>query len=66
MRRKGVDATIREFRCPICEKKFVPAPYHSYKMRGGRLVCSYSCTLRAEREREEKKRRRGEKKCLKI
>ena len=66
MSRKTLDSTLREISCPVCGRGFIPAPYHLYKMRGGRLVCSYSCMLRSEREREENKRRRGDKKCLKI
>lgn len=44
-------------KCPICSKKFVPAPFHIYKTRrGGRLVCTYSCMLESERRREEKRK----------
>lgn len=40
--------------CPICEKRFVPAVYHSYRIgcKSGqnRLVCSYTCMRDYERK----------------
>lgn len=51
--------------CPICGKKFIPAPYHVYRIRNksGRVcvrVCSWTCLCaenrRIEAERAEKKR----------
>lgn len=44
--------------CPICKKKFAPAPSHYYKISYERLVCSYSCMRVWEREQEAKRRRR--------
>lgn len=32
--------------CPICKKRFLPAPYHAWTIRdrdGEKLVCSYTC-----------------------
>ena len=41
----------RERICPMCGKVFLKAPYHSYRMyHSRRLVCTYSCALRSERE----------------
>ena len=44
---------IKEYICPVCGKIFVPAPFHSYKVQDMNcryyLVCSYSCTRRAEK-----------------
>lgn len=50
--------------CPICNKRFVPAPEHAYKIGSGykdvrkdkyanniRLVCSYSCMRKWEIEK---------------
>lgn len=34
---------IQEKTCPICNKRFVPAPMHIYKIKYGKLVCSYKC-----------------------
>lgn len=55
--------TCRVLICPICGKEYLPAPMHVYKMptKNGRLVCSYSCALKAEREHEEKRMKRGSK-----
>jgi hypothetical protein len=41
---------IREAVCPICNKKYVPAPFHAYKdYKKQRLVCSWSCAVESER-----------------
>lgn len=37
--------------CPVCGKKFIPAPYHVYKLWNevsghNILVCSYTCSLK--------------------
>lgn len=52
--------------CPVCKKEFHPAPLHVYKRLGrhsnSELVCSYSCVLQAERERELKRRMRASEK----
>ena len=56
--------------CPICGKKFVPAPEHAWKIGSyntytaesddGRRkhVCSYSCMRKWEKEQEEKLKNR--------
>ena len=36
--------------CPVCGKKYIPAPYHLYKISQGKsgssvMVCSYACSL---------------------
>ena len=40
-----------ESKCPICEKKFFPAPYHAYHdaRNKGRYVCSYKCVCESKR-----------------
>lgn len=35
--------------CPICNRAFIPAPLHMYKIKYGRLVCSYSCKMEYEK-----------------
>lgn len=45
---KMKDASIT---CPVCGKRFLPAPLHSYKhYKTKAKVCTYSCSLRSERE----------------
>ena len=43
-------------KCPVCEKMFKPAPEHAYKIgkKSTRLVCSYSCARKWEKEKTEK------------
>ena len=37
--------------CPVCGKRFIPAPYHVYKdKRKEKYVCSYPCSLESERQ----------------
>ena len=37
--------------CPVCGKRFLPAVQHSYKhYKTKAKVCTYSCSLRSERE----------------
>lgn len=44
-------------RCPICDKEFIPAPYHAYKIYKKLptgsvtkvLVCSWSCLQTSRR-----------------
>lgn len=37
--------------CPVCGKRFVPAVEHIYRTGDkSRLVCTYTCALRSERE----------------
>lgn len=45
--------------CPVCGKKFLPAPEHAWKIgyeseaeRNQNLVCTYSCMRKWEKERE--------------
>ena len=49
--------------CPICGKTYVPAPLHVYKMpyRNTR-VCSYHCSMEAERRYEAGKKKPGRRK----
>ena len=45
-----------ELKCPICGKKFVPAPEHIYRDKrvwNGRFVCSYGCVIKSERMKGE-------------
>lgn len=45
-------------RCPVCDKEFIPAPYHTYKIgrsKRPRYVCSYSCLRKYQLEKEAKK-----------
>lgn len=48
-------------KCPICAKEFVPAPEHAWKIgtdKQNRLVCSYTCMRKWERENYGEKRRK--------
>lgn len=47
--------------CPICKRKFAPAPSHYWKINYDRLVCSYSCMRAWERVQEANRRRRYKK-----
>ena len=41
--------------CPVCGKPYVPAPFHSYKAiinYRQQKVCSYTCMMKAVRQRE--------------
>lgn len=41
---------IIEATCPICGKKFIPAPLHVYRdKRSMKRVCSWSCVCESER-----------------
>lgn len=44
-----------ERKCPVCGKTFFPFPEHVYKdaRDKSRNVCSWSCTLKSERLKEE-------------
>lgn len=33
--------------CPVCKKKFYPAPQHIYKNKKGAKVCSYTCARKS-------------------
>lgn len=39
-------------KCPVCGKKFLPAPLHAYKINDRRLVCSWSCVCEYRRRKE--------------
>ena len=41
--------------CPICGKKFVPAPFHAWKISGDILVCTYSCMRKYEKSHAPKR-----------
>lgn len=48
-------------KCPICGKEFLPAGLHSYKIGTNtkpKLVCTYTCQRKWEREQEEKDKRK--------
>lgn len=54
----------RPIECPICGKKFIPAPEHYWKIGNYKLntrtddVCSYSCMRKWEKEQEAKLKKR--------
>ena len=39
--------------CPVCGKNFIPAIQHIYRVKG-KLVCTWTCMLKAEGEQEKK------------
>lgn len=41
--------------CPVCKKKFVPAPEHAWKIKYDTLVCSYTCMRAVEKGAKAKK-----------
>lgn len=45
---------VVEKKCPVCGKIYCPAPLHVYKANK-RMVCSYSCVRKYEREKENEK-----------
>jgi DNA repair exonuclease SbcCD ATPase subunit len=49
-------------KCPVCGKEFLPAGQHSYKIGNAetteKLVCTYTCQRKWEREQEEKQNRK--------
>ena len=66
MEKKTTEARMSE--CPICGKRYLPAPEHYYKIGSGeydmdtrnRPVCSYSCMRKWEKEQEAKRKARRE------
>lgn len=52
VKKKLEDIGIPVKKCPVCGRQFVPAPQHSYHMpyEKYRLVCSYGCHRKAERD----------------
>ena len=53
---------IEEVLCPICNKFYIPAPLHRYKVADKR-VCSWHCQLCGERRIESKRLDKKKKKC---
>lgn len=43
-------------KCPVCKEMFIPAGQHVWKIKGDRLVCSYKCMRKFEKEYGERKR----------
>ena len=44
----------KESTCPICGKKFIPAPEHVYRRRvrtSLRYICSYHCVLEYDKNK---------------
>lgn len=41
-------------KCPVCGKKFMPAPYHVY-VEDSRTFCTWSCLCEYRRNKETKK-----------
>lgn len=43
--------TLREYKCPVCGKRYIPAPQHAYKDRRSpyNRVCSWKCVMESER-----------------
>ena len=44
----------KESTCPICGKKFIPAPEHAYRRRvrtSLRYICSYHCVLEYDKNK---------------
>ena len=50
-------------KCPVCGKMYKPAPEHVYKIGKNkkRLVCSYNCMRKWEKEKEEKRAQQKQK-----
>ena len=43
------DVFIKEAKCPVCGKTFIPAPYHAYRdKRCHKRVCSWSCVCESD------------------
>ncbi|MBQ8649154.1 MAG: hypothetical protein IJ470_03700 [Clostridia bacterium] len=57
---------IKTVKCPICGKEFIPAPYHAYKIyqKGYKLVCTYGCMRKWERQEENKNKKQQRRKKL--
>lgn len=49
---------IRLVKCPICNKQFIPAPQHCYKVQkrgtssASKYVCSWSCLQAARKSKK--------------
>lgn len=53
--RSGGESFITH-KCPVCGKKFVPAPMHVYKTTKGQAVCSWSCLCEYRRKKNKNKK----------
>lgn len=57
-------------KCPVCGKKFLPAGQHGYKIGNAetteKLVCTYTCMRKWEREQEEKSKKKHKGKPVRI
>lgn len=45
--------------CPVCKKKYIPAPQHSWGWYEGKRfikVCSYSCHRKKQKQNENKRK----------
>ena len=54
----------KESTCPICGKKFIPAPEHAYRRRvrtSLRYICSYHCVLEYDRNKIDRRYARSSK-----
>lgn len=57
--------SLTEYTCPICDKQFVPAPLHVYKVRykvtcgEPVLVCSWRCLREGEKMMERDRKRKS-------
>ena len=63
MSKDKIDFYLSIKTCPVCGKKFHPMPEHQWRIgpanKTGKLVCTYSCMRKYEKENNLK--RRGEK-----
>lgn len=53
--KNGAYNVFVEINCAVCGKKFKPAPEHALKIGGEesrRIVCSYSCMRKYEKEHD--------------
>lgn len=48
--RNGYNA-MSEIVCPVCGKIFIPAPFHYYKLKKRKLVCSWNCQIEGEKRK---------------
>ena len=54
----------KESTCPICGKKFIPAPEHAYRRRvrtSLRYICSYHCVLEYDKNKIDRRYARSSK-----
>jgi hypothetical protein len=58
--------SLKEVICPVCGKRFIPAPMHVFKTpTGSRYICTYSCVLERERRAKEKMKKARERRMKK-